>query len=214
VPSSTPEQLLGVDPHVFKETRFGYDFSQVPVHTEAGAVESAQAANGLAFTEGWGDSNHRCQSLKSRFDLLDNPAKSPTPLPEEEGEEKPAPKNGSATIQCDGNGGYEIVYNSWENAKCGTKGCVTVHENSHIEDWKAKWPDGCKDKARGYLPQGDPPDKPLMTVAEYNAFLKKSECKAHTADLACAEALPKPDNCKKTIDDYIKLTKEQKEQWC
>jgi hypothetical protein len=34
------------------EPRFGYDFSQVRVHTDSGAVESAQAVNARAFTLG------------------------------------------------------------------------------------------------------------------------------------------------------------------
>jgi uncharacterized membrane protein len=83
-----------------------------------------------------------------------------------------------------------------------------------MADWKAKWPKGCVGQAKGYVPKGDPPDDPLMTVAEYNKFLKASECKAHTADLACAEALPKPAACVKTVDDYIKLTRDQKAKWC
>lgn len=134
---------------------------------------------------------------------------------EESREAKPRPYAGSATIQCNGSGGYEIVYNSWASAKCGTKACVTAHESSHIADWKAKWPSGCTGRAKGYLPKGDPPhDKPLMTVAEYKAFLKKSECKAHTVDLKCAKALPKKGACKKTVNDYIKLTEKQLKKWC
>lgn len=133
---------------------------------------------------------------------------------EEHEEKKPNPNAGSATIQCNGKGGYEVVLNSWATAKCGTKKCVIKHERSHISDWKAQWPAGCKGQPKGYLPKGDPPDKPLMTVAEYNAFLKKSECKAHKADLKCANALPKPAGCKKTVEDYIKLTKAQKKKWC
>ncbi|NEQ33684.1 MAG: hypothetical protein F6K04_22255 [Leptolyngbya sp. SIO4C5] len=128
--------------------------------------------------------------------------------------EKPEPEQGSATIQCDGSGGYEVVLNNWAGAACGTEGCVRIHEQSHISDWQAKWPTGCQGQARGYLPKGDPPDNPLMTVDEYNAFLKKSECKAHTADLACAEALPQTGGCEQTVKDYIKLTKEQKANWC
>lgn len=134
---------------------------------------------------------------------------------EETGEAKPRPYAGSATIQCNGSGDYEIVYNGWAGAKCGTKSCVTAHESSHIADWKAKWPSGCTGRPKGYLPKGDPPhDKPLMTVAEYKAFLKKSECKAHTVDLNCAKALPKKGACKKTVEDYIALTEKQLKKWC
>lgn len=143
-----------------------------------------------------------------------SPAKALTVSPAEADREKPSPTQGSATIKCDGSGGYEILYNGWAGATCGTKNCVTMHESSHIADWKAKWPDGCKGQPKGYLPKGDAPDNPLMTGAQYRTFLKESECKAHTIDLQCAEALPKTKGCEKTIDDYIKLTTEQKANWC
>lgn len=153
---------------------------------------------------------------ESRFgrDFSNTPAKARGMSPEGSDEEKPAPQQGSATIQCDGSGDYELVYNGWAGAACGTKDCVTVHESSHREDWKAKWPKGCVGQPRGYLPKGDPPDDPLMTAEEYKKFLKESECKAHTADLACAELLPKPAECKQTVEDYVKLTKDQKANWC
>lgn len=142
------------------------------------------------------------------------PSKALGETAEEANQLKPPPTQGSATIQCDGKGGYEAVLNGWAGATCGTKGCVIAHETSHIADWKAKWPTGCKGQAKGYLPKGDPPDKPLMTVDEYKAFLKDSECKAHTVDLNCAEALPKTGGCKKTVEDYIELTKKQRKKWC
>jgi hypothetical protein len=142
------------------------------------------------------------------------PAKATTELAEEMEQDKPRPRNGSASIQCDGSGGYEITYGSYENAKCGTKGCVTAHESSHMDDWKAKWPNGCKNQAKGYFPKGDPPDEVLMTVAEYKAFLKASECKAHTADLMCARRLPRPKGCGTAVKKYIRLTRKQRRKWC
>lgn len=142
------------------------------------------------------------------------PTKARGVFPEDREKAKPSPTQGSATIKCDGSGGYEIVYGAWAGTACGTKDCVTAHESSHMADWKAKWPTGCQGQPKGYLPKGDPPDNPLMTVAEYDAFLKKSECKAHTVDLACAEALPRSKGCEKTIDDYITLTRAQKANWC
>ncbi len=141
------------------------------------------------------------------------PTKALTRSPKRD-EEKPPPTNGDATIECDGSGGYQIAYNGWAGAACGTKSCVTAHESSHMADWQAKWPDGCKGKARGYLPKGDPPDNPLMSVSQYKSFLKESECKAHTVDLACAKALPKTKGCEKTIEDYIELTDSQRSEWC
>ena len=153
---------------------------------------------------------------ESRFgrDFSNTPAKARGISPEGPDEERPRPQQGSATIQCDGSGDYELVYNGWAGATCGTKDCVTVHESSHKADWKAKWPNGCVGQPKGYLPAGRAPDDPLMTPDEYMKFLKDSECKAHTADLACAELLPKPAGCKKTVEDYIELTKGQKANWC
>jgi len=142
------------------------------------------------------------------------PAKAAAELAGDVNEYKPDPKNGDATIKCNGSGDYEILYGNYENATCGTKSCVTKHEGSHIKDWKAKWPNGCKNQPKGYLPKGDPPDEVLMTAAEYNAFLKQSECTAHTADLDCANALPQPAACAQTVKDYIKLTSDQKKNWC
>jgi hypothetical protein len=132
----------------------------------------------------------------------------------EDASERPRPESSSATIQCDGAGDYEIVYNGWAGATCGTKSCVTAHESQHIADWRAKWPTGCAGQPRGYLPSGRAPDSPTMTRSEYHQFLKNSECAAHTVDLACAQALPKAGACVKTVDDYIKLTEDQKADAC
>ena len=159
-----------------------------------------------------GSSCEKCRSKSSS--LFRSPSKSLGVVSPDTAEEKPSPRQGSATIQCNGAGGFEIVYGGWGGATCGTKDCVTAHESSHMADWQAKWPNGCTGQARGYLPKGDPPDNPLMTAAQYKAFLKDSECNAHTADLNCAQALPKSGNCKKTVDDYIKLTEDQKRHWC
>jgi hypothetical protein len=145
---------------------------------------------------------------------MGQPGKSMSVTPEDQEKEKPSPKQGSATIQCNGSGGYEILYGGWGGATCGTKDCVTTHESSHMADWQAKWPTGCAGQPKGYLPKGDPPDNPLISASDYKSFLKASECKAHTADLACAEALAKPAACEKTVEDYVKLTRDQRSHWC
>lgn len=155
-----------------------------------------------------------CDACKKKRDAFARPQKAIDVEPEDQGEQKPSPHQNEATIQCNGSGGYEILYGSYANATCGTKSCVTAHESSHIADWQAKWSKGCTGKAKGYLPKGDPPDDPLLTVAEYNAFLKTSECTAHTADLNCANALPKTGDCKETVEHYINLTATQKARWC
>lgn len=48
----SPGQLLDPATRSFFEPRFGHDFSQVRVHTDAKAAESAQAVNALAYTVG------------------------------------------------------------------------------------------------------------------------------------------------------------------
>src|SRR6266568_4694883 len=49
---SSPGQLLDAGTRAFMEPRFGHDFSQVRVHTDARAAESARAVNALAYTVG------------------------------------------------------------------------------------------------------------------------------------------------------------------
>lgn len=46
----SPGQPLEQDTRVFMESRFGHDFSQVRVHTDAKADKSARAVNALAYT--------------------------------------------------------------------------------------------------------------------------------------------------------------------
>ena len=48
----SPGQPLAPDTRAFMESRFAHDFSQVRVHTDAKAAESAQAVNALAYTVG------------------------------------------------------------------------------------------------------------------------------------------------------------------
>lgn len=49
---SSSGQPLDSDTRTFMEPRFGHDFSQIRVHTDEQAVESAQAVNALAYTVG------------------------------------------------------------------------------------------------------------------------------------------------------------------
>src|SRR5205814_6614673 len=48
----SPGQPLDLATRAFMEPRFGHDFSQVRVHTDMKAVESARSVNALAFTVG------------------------------------------------------------------------------------------------------------------------------------------------------------------
>jgi hypothetical protein len=121
------------------------------------------------------------------------------------------PMAGSATIVCDGKGGYRVALNDWAGAPCGTEGCVTKHEKQHIADWKKRWPNGCKPKAD----HADGSDIPLGGEG-YADFLKSSECKAHTVDLKCADTLLKSakGDCKAKVKAYRDLTAEQKKAYC
>ena len=49
---ASPSQLLDPATRTFMESRFGHDFSQVRVHADAKAAESARAVNALAYTVG------------------------------------------------------------------------------------------------------------------------------------------------------------------
>ena len=49
---SSPGQPLDTETRAFMESRFGHDFSQVRVHTDERAAESAQSVNALAYTVG------------------------------------------------------------------------------------------------------------------------------------------------------------------
>lgn len=49
---NSPGQSLDAGMRAFMEPRFGHDFSQVRVHTDARAAESARAVNALAYTVG------------------------------------------------------------------------------------------------------------------------------------------------------------------
>jgi hypothetical protein len=48
----SPGRPLDTETRAFMEPRFGHDFSQVRVHTDAKAAQSAQAVNALAYTVG------------------------------------------------------------------------------------------------------------------------------------------------------------------
>ncbi|HLJ33070.1 MAG TPA: DUF4157 domain-containing protein [Ktedonobacteraceae bacterium] len=49
---NSPGQALGSGTRSFMESRFGHDFSNVRVHTNAQAVEAARSVNALAYTVG------------------------------------------------------------------------------------------------------------------------------------------------------------------
>ncbi|MGB7921984.1 MAG: DUF4157 domain-containing protein, partial [Pyrinomonadaceae bacterium] len=66
----TPGQPLNRETRDFMEPRFGHDFSQVRVHADARAAESAQAVNAHAYTVGqnvvFGAGQYRPQSTSGQ----------------------------------------------------------------------------------------------------------------------------------------------------
>jgi hypothetical protein len=123
-------------------------------------------------------------------------------------ERKGQPRNGAATIVCDGAGGYRVQLNSWAGYPCGIEACIRKHEMSHAADWKVRWPDGCKNKRDGdAIPLGGP---------GYAAFLKQSECDAYTIEVPCEEAAlaAATGDCKAKVQTVLDDTKQQKANFC
>lgn len=120
------------------------------------------------------------------------------------------PADGAATIVCDGKGGYRVQMAGWAGAGCGIEECVRRHEQSHITDWKARWPKGCEGKKDG--------DTIPLGGKGYDAFLKKSECNAYTVELTCVtgkhDKAGAKDPCKKTLKDHMDDTAVQKKSFC
>ena len=98
-------------------------------------------------------------------------------------------------VKCDGKGGFVVDLGGFLGTP--VEGCVRVHENSHIEDYRRDFPDACKNK-----PTGSAPKVPWD-------WKKRSECKAYKAEEKCEQALttnPRIDGgnrafCKKVLDD-------------
>jgi hypothetical protein len=53
------------------------------------------------------------------------------------------PHQGAATIVCNGTGDYRVALNSFAGAPCGIEDCVRKHEESHLGEWRVRFPDGC-----------------------------------------------------------------------
>ncbi len=121
--------------------------------------------------------------------------------------------NGAATVVCDGAGDYRVQMNSWAGAPCGIEDCVRRHEESHIGDLRVRYPDGCKNSDGTPKRDGTPHPR---GGSGYDSWLKKSECKAYTTEIACQEANLKTANadCKTKIEDHLKADRAEKERYC
>lgn len=95
----------------------------------------------------------------------------------------PTGLSANSTIQCDGNGEYEVVNT---RIYCD-RICTQMHEMQHISDWKRRYGSGsCRDKVKGYLPLGG---------VGYDDFRKRSECMAHAVGMLCRKALSNDKQC-------------------
>ena len=122
----------------------------------------------------------------------------------------PARRRSSAT----GAAGTASSIRAWAaTATCGIGRCVTLHEQSHITDWKRRWPDGCKKAA--WTAKADGATIPLGGPG-YAAFLKASECTAYGVEIPCEEGLlaGASDACKPTIQTVLDDSRRQKTSFC
>ena len=96
---------------------------------------------------------------------------------------------------CDGNDGFQIEITGGKGKP--DEECIRRHEQKHIDDLNAEYPNACKGKAKG-----SPPSVP---TSEKDAFKKKTECNAYKVSLECDQELL--DKCPKKPK-----TKEDKER--
>jgi hypothetical protein len=120
---------------------------------------------------------------------------------------------GAATVVCNGAGDYRVAMNSFAGAPCGIEGCVRQHEESHIGELRARFPDGCKNPDGTPKPDGTP--HPTGGPG-YDAWLRQSECNAYTTEIACQEAnlATASAACKPQIEEHLKGDRAMKSRYC
>ncbi len=117
---------------------------------------------------------------------------------------------------CDGEGDYRGDLRGYAKAPCYYGECVRLHEGVHCEDWRERWPRGCK-KADGVRPRRDgakvPTGKP---PPGYDEFLKRSECRAWEMTRMCVAAIipGSSGKCKKILEQRLRDAEKMKETYC
>lgn len=104
---------------------------------------------------------------------------------------------------CDGNGGFEIRNC---NSTC-TRPCTQQHEEVHVAEFRARYPDRCKNRARGTSPsvEGD---------FSGDHFFYVSECKAHRVGGKCADQIKASGCCRpEMVDEYIQNNERMKKYY-
>lgn len=104
---------------------------------------------------------------------------------------------------CDGSGGFEIRNC---NSTC-TRPCTQQHEEVHVAEFRARYPDRCKNRARGTSPsvEGD---------FSGDHFFYVSECKAHRVGGKCADQIKASGCCQpEMVDEYIQNNERMKKYY-
>ncbi len=123
------------------------------------------------------------------------------------------PHQGSATIECDGSGGYRVNLGWAATARCGIRDCVRRHEESHITDWRGRWPNGCRNADGTNKPAGSQ----VPTGGDgYDAFLRQSECRAYNIEVPCEEALLRnaSEDCRDYVRNILGDSRNQQRSYC
>jgi len=101
----------------------------------------------------------------------------------------------AATIQCDGNGNYEVV-----NTNTGpSRPCTEIHENQHIKDYIGQYgKNSCVGLPKGSLPHGAANG---LSEAEFH---RQSECREYTAAMSCVKKCDDGGAAKRKYDWMMK----------
>ena len=124
------------------------------------------------------------------------------------------PHHEDATIVCDGEGDYRGDLRGYALAPCYYNECVRLHEGVHCEDWRERWPRGCK-KWDGVRPRPDGAEVP-KGGSGYTEFLYSSECRAWEMTRLCVESMipGSSEECKNKLEQRLHDAEKQKEYYC
>ena len=198
----------------FFEPRFGQDFSGVRVHTCDSSVQMSDELRAQAFTYGnsifFNSGKYNPESFQGK-QLLGHE------LTHVVQQNEGVIRRQSATIVCDGEGGYEPDLRGHSKATCRMDECVFYHEGIHSSDWLERWPNGCKTKKGNPRPKGAKiPLGEKEGEIPYADFLNASECSAWDVTRRCVEHhLPHAEgDCVKKLEAELKGAKAQIEHYC
>ena len=197
----------------FFEPRFGRDFRDVRVHTCDSAVQMSNELSAQAFTYG---NNIFFNSGKYNPESFEGKRLLGHELTHTVQQNNGVIQRKSATIVCDGKGGYMPDLGAYSKAVCGLDECVFYHETVHCDDWRERWPNGCKTKKGKPRPKGAKVPAGTSDDAEYMAFYHGSECSAFDVTRRCIEhIIPHAEgDCKKKLEAELKTAIASRDYHC